>query len=100
MADAKHDMLRDKRATRGARMANLVGEAAEEDETFWGHEIWQEGDDSDAASYSSEEEKPDVFDSDFNDSEDDVDEEGSSGSDGEGVSKVCSQCCCLSSDTR
>jgi vacuolar protein sorting-associated protein 72 len=81
-------MLADKRATRGKRMANLVGEAAEEDETFWNHEIWQEHE-SDAESYSTEEEKPDVFDSDFNESEDDdEDEDDSDGSDKEATAKV------------
>lgn len=49
-------------------MAELVGEAAEEDETFWNHDIWQEAE-SDDESFEDEEVKPDVFDSDFNDSE-------------------------------
>ncbi len=61
-------MLQEKRVSRGTRMADLVGEAAEEDETFWGHDIWQEAE-SDEESFEAEEEKPDVFDSDFNDSE-------------------------------
>ncbi len=49
-------------------MAELVGEAAEQDETFWGDSIWQEAE-SDEDSFVEEEIKPDVFDSDFNDSE-------------------------------
>lgn len=91
MSEVKYEMLKDKRATRGKRMADLVGKAAEDDEAFWGHEIWQDGSDaSDAESYSTEEEKPDVFDSDFNDTEDDDDEddEEGSGSDREVSNKV------------
>ncbi len=61
-------MLKDKRVSRGTRMAELVGEAAEQDETFWNDDIWQEAE-SDEDSFVQEEEKPDVFDSDFNDSE-------------------------------
>ncbi|RYH24967.1 hypothetical protein EON65_16065 [archaeon] len=77
----EHWMLKDKRATRGKRMASLVGEAEEEDEQFWGNEVWQEND-SDAESYSTEEEvKPDQFDSDFNDTEDDDDDEDGDDSD-------------------
>lgn len=85
--EAAHDMLRDKRATRGKRMSSLVGEAAEEDEQFWGHEIWQENE-SDNESYSTEEERPDMFDSDFNDSEDDNDDEESTDSEKEAPQKV------------
>jgi len=33
------DMLKDKRATRGLRMSSLVGKAADEDDTFWKHEV-------------------------------------------------------------
>ena len=29
-----------KRATRGKRMSELIGEAAEEDEQFWNNDIW------------------------------------------------------------
>lgn len=49
-------------------MAELVGEAAEEDEAFWNHDIWQEAE-SDDESFEEGEVKPDIFDSDFNDSE-------------------------------
>ncbi len=59
-------------------MAELVGEAADQDETFWNDGIWQEAE-SDAESFVAEEEKPDVFDSDFDESEteeeDDSDDE-------------------------
>ena len=67
------NLLINKRTTRGQRMTALVGEALDEDNAFYGAEIWEEGDDSDNASFNSsdEEEKPDQFDSDFNDSEDD-----------------------------
>eukprot|EP01036_Dinobryon_divergens_P031819 gene31819-41295_t len=67
------------RSTRGQRVAELVGEAADADAVFWGvnHEIWKEdNEESDDDSYEMEAEKADVFDSDFNDSESD-DEDGS-----------------------
>ena len=69
---------REKRASRGTRMTELVGDALEEDEAFWGHDIWNEEEGSDMDSYDEEEEevKPDEFDSDFNDTESD-DESGS-----------------------
>ena len=72
-------LSRSKRTTTGQRMTELVGQALEDDETFYTNEIWNdEGSDSENDSYeddSSEAEQPDVFDSDFNDSEDDVNEE-------------------------
>jgi hypothetical protein len=43
------------------------GDAAEQDETFWGDGIWGESDDE---SFSEVEVEPDQFDSDFNDTED------------------------------
>jgi hypothetical protein len=46
-----------------------VGEALEEDSQFYNDDIWAEDESDD--SYEAEEEKPDVFDSDFNDTEDD-----------------------------
>lgn len=67
-------MLQNKRATRGLRMSALVDEAVEQDETFWNNEVWVEDESDD--SFSEEEIKPDVFDSDFNDTEDEG--EGSS----------------------
>lgn len=64
------EMLKEKRATRGSRMTELVGEAAEEDELFWNNEVWQEADsDDDSFGSEDEEQKPDEFDSDFNDTE-------------------------------
>jgi hypothetical protein len=63
-------MIREKRATRGLRMTELVGEDAEKDKAFWEHNTWEE-DDSGNESFSEEEVKPDVFDDDFNDTEDD-----------------------------
>jgi hypothetical protein len=71
-------LLEQKRATRGLRMAELVGQAADDDQQFWNDDIWKEDeDDSDAESYDEEEEeaKPDEFDSDFNDSETEDEEE-------------------------
>jgi vacuolar protein sorting-associated protein 72 len=64
------------RTTRGLRMADLVGEAADEDETFWNHGTWAEGSEDD--NHSEEELKPDVFDSDFNDTESDSDSDDDS----------------------
>jgi len=75
------DMLKEKRATRGLRMADLVGEAAEQDDAFWGHDTWAEGEDeedSDNDSFSEEEVKPDMFDSDFNDTETESDSDDDS----------------------
>mmetsp|Transcript_24416 Transcript_24416/g.35881 ORF Transcript_24416/g.35881 Transcript_24416/m.35881 type:complete len:279 (-) Transcript_24416:134-970(-) len=73
-------MIIGKRATRGKRINELVGEDLEKDKAFWEHDVWRDDEDSSGAeSYSEEEVKPDVFDSDFNESEDDEssdDEEG------------------------
>lgn len=65
-----HMMLSSARATRGKRMSSLVGQAAEDDEAFWGADIWEEeGSDADSYEEVEEEQKPDQFDSDFNDTE-------------------------------
>ncbi|CAM9144418.1 unnamed protein product, partial [Pylaiella littoralis] len=56
------------RSTRGQRISELQGEDAEADETFWGQGAWQEEEEGDSE-FSSEEEEPDKFDKDFNDSE-------------------------------
>ena len=48
-------------------LSTLLGEAVEQDETFWGDGIWGESDDE---SFSEVEVEPDQFDSDFNDTED------------------------------
>jgi vacuolar protein sorting-associated protein 72 len=65
-------MQREVRATRGKRFSELVGEEADKDKAFWEHSTWEE-DDSGNESYEEKEEdvKPDVFDSDFNETEDD-----------------------------
>jgi vacuolar protein sorting-associated protein 72 len=65
-------MQREIRATRGKRFSELIGEEAEKDKAFWEHSTWDE-DDSGNESYEEKEEdvKPDVFDSDFNETEDD-----------------------------
>ncbi len=64
-------MLTNKRSTRGLRINELVGEALDQDQAFYGHETWDE--ENSDSSFSEEEVKPDVFDSDFNDTEDDDD---------------------------
>ena len=69
-------MLVNKRSTRGQRINELVGEALEQDNAFYGHETWDE-EESDS-SFSEEEVKPDEFDSDFNDTEDDDDSDDDS----------------------
>jgi len=101
---------RSRRATAGKRLATLVGQAADEDDTFWSHAIWSEGrggfssgkgdkrngedeDDGEGSdgessdgsltdgegSYHASDEDPeaavDLFDSDFNESESDSEEE-------------------------
>lgn len=76
-------MLQEKRSTRGQRMTALVGKAQEEDDAFWGGEsAWRELEEgSDAESFRSDDEQqqPDEFDSDFNDTEtDDSDDEDGS----------------------
>lgn len=69
-------MERERRLTAGKRLTALVGKALEEDETFWGHDTWNDAnDDEDNESFHSSDEDPilrkDEFDSDFNDSETD-----------------------------
>ncbi len=68
-----------KRATRGRRTAELQGEELEEDELFWGDNVWKDDESDDSFEVEEEEDKPDEFDSDFNDTED----EGDSDSDDE-----------------
>jgi hypothetical protein len=48
------------------------GEAADQDETFWGADVWKDDDDE---SFSEQDDEPDEFDSDFNDTEDDGDDD-------------------------
>ena len=75
-------MEREKRKTAGRRMNDLVGEALDQDEQFWGHNTWAEDDnemsDADMSYDMAEENKEDTvdrFDSDFNDSESEDDDE-------------------------
>jgi len=62
-----------RRATQGQRMTELVGDALEQDDTFYNNDVWASDSESgENDSYVDEEENaPDLFDSDFNDSEDD-----------------------------
>jgi hypothetical protein len=57
------------RGTRGKRVLELEGSDAEDDQEFWNHDTWEESSEDEV--YSTEEEKVDVFDSDFNETEDD-----------------------------
>jgi len=69
---------RERRATAGKRMTSLVGKAAEEDAQFWGHDTWQEDDSGNDSFHESDEDSElqrDEFDSDFNDSESDREQE-------------------------
>jgi hypothetical protein len=60
-------------------MTELVGDALEQDETFYNNDVWASDSESgENESYVEEEENvPDQFDSDFNDSEDDDEDEDS-----------------------
>ena len=75
-------LSRERRSGGGARMAALMGEEKEKDDAFWGHDTWADDEQADEE-YSGEEEKPDYFDSDFNDTESDDDDDD----DGEGGGK-------------
>jgi vacuolar protein sorting-associated protein 72 len=69
---------RERRKTAGKRMTSLVGKAQDEDDTFWGHDTWAEDDSGNDSFHDSDEDsamKKDHFDSDFDDSESDHDEE-------------------------
>jgi vacuolar protein sorting-associated protein 72 len=69
---------RERRATAGKRMASLTGKAQEADDAFWGHDTWEEDASGNESFHSSDEDsevKKDVFDSDFDDSESDREEE-------------------------
>jgi hypothetical protein len=70
-----HMMLAEKRASRGQRMGSLVGKALEDDEAFWNNEVWNDGSDDESFHTQDEEAKPDVFDSDFDESETEDEEE-------------------------
>jgi YL1 nuclear protein/YL1 nuclear protein C-terminal domain len=64
---------RSRRTTAGKRMTFLTGQAQEDDDAFWGHDTWE----SDNESFRSvdQDDAPDVFDSDFNETEESSDEE-------------------------
>ena len=66
---------RERRKNAGRRMGDLLGKAVEEDDAFWSHETWNDGEDSGNDSFHESDEdstlKKDVFDSDFDDSESD-----------------------------
>lgn len=70
---------RERRSTAGKRMTLLTGNAIDEDEAFWGHDTWADENDSGNESFHSSDEesevKKDVFDSDFDESESDREEE-------------------------
>lgn len=64
---------RERRTTAGKRMNFLTGQALEDDEAFWGHDTWES--DNESFHSSDQEEAPDLFDSDFNETEESSDEE-------------------------
>ena len=79
---------RERRATAGRRITELGGQDAEDDAAFWGHDTWNEDDSSSGneSFHSSDEDsevKQDVFDSDFDESESDRDEEDAAAGDEE-----------------
>ncbi len=65
------------RANRGRNMSSLIAEAVQQGDEFWRNDDWamDEGEQDSDSSFESEEEKPDVFDSDFYDSDSDEEEE-------------------------
>ena len=85
MVELKAAILeRERRSTAGTRMTKLIGQAVEDDESFWNHSTWSEGtrdgdhsseDESFHESDEDDEHQVDTFDSDFNDSEDEEDEQ-------------------------
>lgn len=66
---------RERRQNAGKRMAIMGKKLEEEDDAFWGHETWADDVDSGNESFHESDEdsalKKDIFDSDFNDSESD-----------------------------
>ena len=70
---------RERRKNAGKRMAILGKKMEEEDDAFWSHETWAEDEDSGNESFRESDEdsalRKDVFDSDFNDSESDNEDE-------------------------
>ncbi len=69
---------RERRKNAGKRMAVLGAKMAEEDEAFWSHDTWADDDSGNESFHESDEDsalRKDVFDSDFNDSESDNEED-------------------------
>lgn len=72
---------RERRTNRAQHMSSLISEVVEKGDQFWRNDDWamseEEGGESadDSFELSAEEDKPDEFDSDFNDTEDEEDEE-------------------------
>ena len=65
---------RERRKNAGKRMAILGAKMAEEDDAFWSHETWADDNSGNESFHESDEDsalQKDVFDSDFNDSESD-----------------------------
>lgn len=58
-------------------MSSLIADVVKQGDQFWNNEDWkqdEEGDENSDSSFDEVEVKPDVFDSDFNDSEDSEDD--------------------------
>ena len=66
-------MERERRATAGKRMTFLAGQELENDEAFWTHDTWQEDNESFHSSDAASSAEEDVFDSDFDESENEDD---------------------------
>jgi len=69
---------RERRKNAGKRMAILGKKMAEEDDAFWSHDTWADDDSGNESFHESDEDsalQKDVFDSDFNDSESDNEDE-------------------------
>lgn len=66
-------------------MSSLIAEAAQQGDEFWRNDDWamDEGEQDSDSSFESVEEKPDVFDSDFYDSDSDNEEEEQDGESGD-----------------
>ena len=62
---------RERRVTAGKRMTFLAGQELENDEAFWTHDTWQEDNESFHSSDAASSAEEDVFDSDFDESEND-----------------------------
>ena len=63
-------LSRGRRATAGRRLTTLTGQAADDDNAFWGHDTWGEDDDgSFRESDEDADQRVDTFDSDFDDDE-------------------------------